>query len=66
MSYSQDPKEGYTKLANIKQGGGQHVEIYVPDTRRKMSPEAQARALARSEIKEQYKAAALAEEVKAI
>ena len=66
MSYSTDPKEGYTKLANIKQGGGQHVEIYVPNTRRKLSPEAQARALARSEIKEQYKAAALAEEVKYI
>ena len=66
MSYSQDPKEGYTKLANIKQGGGQHVEIYVPDTRRKRSPEAEARALARAEIKEQYKSAALAEEVKAI
>jgi len=66
MSYSTDPKDGYTKLANIKQGGGQHVEIYVPDTRRKMSPEAQARALARAEIKEQYKSAALAEEVKAI
>jgi len=66
MSYSTDPKDGYTKLANIKQGGGQHVEIYVPDTRRKLSPEAQARALARAEIKEQYKSAALAEEVKAI
>ena len=66
MSYSTEQREGYTKLANIKQGGGQHVEIYVPDTRRKMSPEAQARALARAEIKEQYKSAALAEEVKAI
>jgi hypothetical protein len=66
MSYSTEQREGYTKLANIKQGGGQHVEIYVPDTRRKLSPEAQARALARAEIKEQYKSAALAEEVKAI
>ncbi len=66
MSYSQDPKEGYVKMANIKQGGGQHVEIYVPDTRRRRSPEAEARALARAEIKEQYKSAALAEEVKAI
>jgi hypothetical protein len=66
MSYSPNPKEGYTKMVNIKQDGGQHVEVYIPDTRRRRSPEAEARALARSEIKEQYKAAALAEEVKAI
>ena len=66
MSYSPNPKEGYTKMINIKQDGGQHVEVYVPDTRRRRSPEAEARALARAEIKEQYKSAALAEEVKAI
>ena len=66
MSYSPNPKEGYTKMVNIKQEGGQHVEVYIPDTRRRRSPEAEARALARAEIKEQYKSAALAEEVKAI
>ena len=66
MSYSPNPKEGYTKMVNIKQDGGQHVEVYIPDTRRRRSPEAEARALARAEIKEQYKSAALAEEVKAI
>ena len=63
---SSSPRDGYQKLVNVRQNGGQHVEVYVPDTRRKMSPEAQARALARTEIKEQYKAAALAEEIKAV
>ena len=53
-------------MVNIKQDGGQHVEVYIPDTRRRRSPEAEARALARAEIKEQYKSAALAEEVKAV
>ncbi|AGE54510.1 hypothetical protein PBCVKS1B_142R [Paramecium bursaria Chlorella virus KS1B] len=60
-------KSNYKKLVNIRQGGtegGQHVEVYIPDTRRKRSPEAEARALARAQIKEQYKAAALAEELK--
>ena len=60
-------RSDYKKLVNIRQGeteGGQHVEVYIPDTRRKRSPEAEARALAKAEIKEQYKAAALAEELK--
>ncbi|ABT15305.1 hypothetical protein FR483_N020L [Paramecium bursaria Chlorella virus FR483] len=60
-------RAGYTKLVNVQGSGGQQrVSVFIPDTRRKRSPEAEARALARAEIKEAYKSAALAEEVKAI
>ncbi|AGE58662.1 hypothetical protein FK949_gp097 [Paramecium bursaria Chlorella virus NYs1] len=72
MSSSPSPdvnRSNYKKLVNIRQegstaGGQQFVQVYIPDTRRKRSPEAEARALARAQIKEQYKAAALAEELK--
>ncbi|AGE53706.1 hypothetical protein ATCVGM07011_932L [Acanthocystis turfacea Chlorella virus GM0701.1] len=66
---NEDAREGYQKLVNVKQGGDpsqQRVVVYVPDTRRKRSPEAEARAQARAEIKEAYKAAALAEELKMV
>ena len=60
-------RAGYTKLVNVQGSGGQQrVSVFIPDTRRKRSPEAEARALARAEIKEAYKSAALEEEVKAI
>ncbi|AGE50325.1 hypothetical protein ATCVCanal1_828L [Acanthocystis turfacea Chlorella virus Canal-1] len=66
---NENEREGYQKLVNVKQGGDpsqQRVVVYVPDTRRKRSPEAEARAQARAEIKEAYKAAALAEELKMV
>ncbi|ABU43784.1 hypothetical protein AR158_C239R [Paramecium bursaria Chlorella virus AR158] len=74
MSSSPSPdvnRSNYKKLVNIRQegstaGGQQFVQVYIPDTRRKRSPEAEARALARAEIKEQYKAAALSEELKLV
>ncbi|AGE49691.1 hypothetical protein PBCVCan184_035L, partial [Paramecium bursaria Chlorella virus Can18-4] len=69
MSSSPDDgiRNGYQKLVNVQGSGGQQrVAVYIPDTRRKRSPEAEARALARAEIKEAYKAAALEEEIKAI
>ncbi|AGE53058.1 hypothetical protein PBCVFr5L_059L [Paramecium bursaria Chlorella virus Fr5L] len=70
MSSSPDTevvRNGYTKLVNVQGSGGQQrVSVFIPDTRRKRSPEAEARALARAEIKEAYKAAALEEEIKAI
>ena len=69
MSSSPDDgiRNGYQKLVNVQGSGGQQrVAVYIPDTRRKRSPEAEARALARAEIKEAYKSAALEEEVKAI
>ena len=68
MSSSPEIRNGYQKLVNVRQSdrGGQYVQVYVPNTRRRRSPEAEARALAKAEIKEQYKAAALAEELKAV
>jgi hypothetical protein len=67
MSSPAENREGYQKMVNVRQGsGGQQVSVYIPDTRRKKSPAAEARAMARTEIKEAYKAAALAEEVKAV
>jgi predicted nucleic acid-binding Zn-ribbon protein len=66
---NEDGREGYSKLVNVRQGkdpSQQRVVVYVPDTRRKRSPEAEARAQARAEIKEAYKAAALAEELKMV
>ena len=69
MSSSPDDgiRNGYQKLVNVQGSGGQQrVSVFIPDTRRKRSPEAEARALARAEIKEAYKAAALEEEIKAV
>jgi len=58
MSSSPDDgiRNGYQKLVNVQGSGGQQrVAVYIPDTRRKRSPEAEARALARAEIKEFFK-----------